>query len=111
MSKGVCDDCSVVASKKSFQANLRASTFLARSAAAAMLASAMLVSTTSGIAAQGAEGATSGDGLRAAPISVTATRNPMEAFSVPGQVTVKGAEDIADESPASLDDLFDDIPA
>lgn len=75
-----------------------------------MLASAMLVSTTSGIAAQGAEGATSGDGLRAAPISVTATRNPMEAFSVPGQVTVKGAEDIADEIPASLDDLFDDIP-
>ncbi len=48
--------------------------------------------------------------VRAAPISVTATRSPMKAFDVPGQVTVKGAQDIADEIPASLDDLFDDIP-
>lgn len=48
--------------------------------------------------------------VNAAPISVTATRTPMEAFSVPGQVTVKGAQEIEDEIPASLDDLFDDIP-
>lgn len=49
-------------------------------------------------------------GVRSAPISVTATRSPMKAFDVPGQVTVKGAQDIAEEIPASLDDLFDDIP-
>ena len=48
--------------------------------------------------------------VRAAPISVTATRTPMEAFSVPGQVTVKGAREIADEIPAALGDLFDDVP-
>jgi len=49
-------------------------------------------------------------GSRVAPISVTATRTPMEAFSVPGMVTVKGAEEIADEIPSNLGDLFDDIP-
>ncbi len=47
---------------------------------------------------------------RVAPISVTATRTPMEAFAVPGMVTVKGAEDIAEEIPSNLGDLFDDIP-
>lgn len=51
-----------------------------------------------------------GAAVDAAPISVTATRTPMEAFSVPGQVTVKGAEEIENEIPASLDDLFSDIP-
>lgn len=48
--------------------------------------------------------------VRAAPISVTATRTPMEAFGVPGQVTVKGATEIADEIPGALGDLFDDVP-
>ncbi len=47
---------------------------------------------------------------RTAPISVTATRTPMEAFAVPGMVTVKGAEEIEEEMPANLGDLFDDIP-
>ncbi len=49
-------------------------------------------------------------GKRAAPISVTATRTPMEAFAVPGMVTVKGAEEIAEEIPSNLGDLFDDVP-
>lgn len=47
---------------------------------------------------------------RVAPISVTATRTPMEAFAVPGMVTVKGADEIAEEMPSNLGDLFDDIP-
>lgn len=47
---------------------------------------------------------------RVAPISVTATRTPMEALAVPGMVTVKGAEEIAEEIPSNLGDLFDDIP-
>lgn len=47
---------------------------------------------------------------RAAPISVTATRTPMEAFAVPGMVTVKSAEQIADEIPSNLGDLLRDIP-
>lgn len=49
-------------------------------------------------------------GDRVAPISVTATRTPMKAFSVPGMVTVKGADEIAEEIPSSLGDLFDDVP-
>lgn len=50
------------------------------------------------------------NGDRVAPISVTATRTPMTAFSVPGMVTVKDAETIADEIPSNLGDLFDDVP-
>lgn len=61
-------------------------------------------------AAQGAQEAGAVESIEAAPISVTATRTPMKAFDVPGQVTVKRAQEIADEIPASLGDLLDDVP-
>lgn len=52
-------------------------------------------------------GVSAGD---AAPISVTATRLPMEAFDVPGMVTVLNAEEIESQIPANLGDLLQDIP-
>ncbi|PCJ69131.1 MAG: hypothetical protein COA62_10840 [Rhodobiaceae bacterium] len=64
-----------------------------------------------GLLTGGAQTAQAADGAeRVAPISVTATRTPMEAFSVPGLVTVKGAQEIADEIPSNLGDLFDNVP-
>ncbi len=50
------------------------------------------------------------EAARVAPVSVTATRTPMEAFSVPGMVTVKGAQEIENQIPSNLGDLLDDIP-
>ncbi len=71
-------------------------------------ASALAISAAAVLVSTGAMAEEAGD--RVAPISVTATRTPMEAFAVPGMVTVKGAEEIADEIPSNLGDLFDDIP-
>lgn len=86
---------------------LRTSTSLTRFAAVSSLASAMLVGS---IAAGHAQDRAEGETVNAAPISVTATRTPMKAFDVPGQVTVKGAREIEEEIPTSLDDLFDNVP-
>ncbi|MBL4766265.1 MAG: TonB-dependent receptor [Rhodobacteraceae bacterium] len=82
---------------------LRATTmFMPATLGAALLAGLLTGGAQPALAADGAE--------RVAPISVTATRTPMEAFSVPGMVTVKGAREIADEIPSSLGDLFDNVP-
>jgi len=43
-------------------------------------------------------------------ISVHATRNPLRAYDVPGQVSVVGQEAIEDLNPSSLSDIFDRIP-
>lgn len=68
------------------------------------------MASVAGIQSAPAQDAQEAEAERMAPISVTATRTPMEAFSVPGMVTVKGPEEIADEIPSALGDLFDDIP-
>ncbi|HBM87578.1 MAG: TonB-dependent receptor [Parvibaculaceae bacterium] len=70
--------------------------------------SAIAISSAAVLVSTGAMADDAGD--RVAPISVTATRTPMEAFAVPGMVTVKGADEIAEEIPSNLGDLFDDIP-
>ncbi len=82
---------------------LRATTmFTPTTLGVALLAGLLTGGTQPAQAADGAE--------RVAPISVTATRTPMEAFSVPGLVTVKDAQEIADEIPSNLGDLFDNVP-
>ena len=43
-------------------------------------------------------------------ISVYATRNPIEAFDYPGQVTVVGKDVIEDFNPSTLADIFDAVP-
>lgn len=91
-------------------AALKGTTALHRIGSAVPLAAATLAMALGSASAQDAESTGTSTAVRSAPISVTATRSPMEAFSVPGQVTVKSAQEIADEIPASLDDLFDDIP-
>ncbi|WOF74869.1 TonB-dependent receptor [Parvibaculaceae bacterium PLY_AMNH_Bact1] len=70
--------------------------------------SALAISGAAVFVSTGAMAEDAGD--RVAPISVTATRTPMEAFAVPGMVTVKGADEIAEEIPSNLGDLFDDVP-
>lgn len=98
----VSDTCKSKNMDTGLAAHLRGTTMLAGVAVAAMIAGAPAK-------AQEAETA-SGEGARTAPISVTATRTPMEAFHVPGQVTVKGAEEIENAIPSALGDLFDDVP-
>jgi len=89
-----------------FIAALRGSTALRHIGGRATLATALVLCAVGSAHAQEAPE----KAVRAAPISVTATRTPMKAFDVPGQVTVMGAEEIADEIPASLGDLFDGVP-
>ncbi|MEZ5897755.1 MAG: TonB-dependent receptor [Parvularculaceae bacterium] len=43
-------------------------------------------------------------------ITVYATRNPIEAFDYPGQVTVIGKDVIDDFNPSSIADIFDAVP-
>ncbi len=63
-------------------------------------------------AASPAEVAASGEGaaVRLAPISVTATRGPAEAFSYPGMVTVVGSEEMDTMMPSSPDDILRWVP-
>ncbi|GAA6156750.1 TonB-dependent hemoglobin/transferrin/lactoferrin family receptor [Pyruvatibacter sp. HU-CL02332] len=89
---------------------LKSTTALHRFGGAAPLAMATLAMALGAANAQESDSTQAPTTVRSAPISVTATRSPMKAFDVPGLVTVKGAKEIADEIPASLDDLFDDIP-
>ncbi len=95
---------------KGFAEKLRASTALRSFGGACSIAAAAVVLTAGTAFAQSSKSSAGTTSVRSAPISVTATRTPMKAFNVPGQVTVKGAEQIENEIPASLDDLFDDIP-
>ena len=95
---------------KSFSARLKASTALRSIVGASSFAVAALAISIGTAQAQDVDQSTTSESVRSEPISVTATRTPMRAFNVPGQVTVKGPEQIENEIPASLDDLFDDIP-
>lgn len=69
---------------------------------------------TSGVFAQGAGEKDSADGpIRLAgidTITVYATRNPIEAFDYPGQVTVIDKDVIDDFNPSTLADIFDAVP-
>lgn len=93
-----------------FVSRMKTSTALKSAGSACSVAATAMLLTVGSTHAQDADAAAADASVRAAPISVTATRTPMKAFSVPGQVTVKGAEQIENEIPTSLDDLFDDIP-
>ena len=48
--------------------------------------------------------------IRLAPISVTATRNPIRAFEYPGMVTVTDREQILAAQPSTTDDLLRSVP-
>lgn len=50
------------------------------------------------------------DLIRLAPISVTATRNPIRAFEYPGMVTVTGRDRILTTQPSTADDLLRSVP-
>ena len=93
-----------------FSDQLKTTTALRGLGGVSSIAAAALALTMGAAQAQDADDSGAATSVRSAPISVTATRSPMRAFSVPGQVTVKGAEQIENEIPTSLDDLFDDIP-
>tara|TARA_R110002167_G_scaffold31600_2_gene103731 strand:- start:338 stop:2431 length:2094 start_codon:yes stop_codon:yes gene_type:complete len=45
-----------------------------------------------------------------APVSITATRNPIKAFDYPGMVTVIGREEIDTSQPSTPDDLLKLVP-
>lgn len=84
---------------------------------AAGLFTAMALATgtiAAGAAAQTAgaqDGASQGTAtVRLAPVSVTATRGPVETFSYPGMVTVVGAEEIDRLTPSSPDDILRWVP-
>ena len=47
---------------------------------------------------------------RLQPITVTATRNPIDAFSFPGMVTALGRAEIETRQPSSPDDVLKMIP-
>lgn len=44
------------------------------------------------------------------PISVTATRNPIEVFDYPGMVTVVGEEEMRTLQPSTTDDVLRQVP-
>ena len=48
--------------------------------------------------------------IRLAPISVTATRNPLESFEYPGMVTVIGRREILARQPSTPDDILRFVP-
>lgn len=48
--------------------------------------------------------------IRLAPISVTATRNPLASFEYPGMVTVIGRSEIQARQPSTPDDLLQFVP-
>ena len=48
--------------------------------------------------------------IRLAPISVTATRNPLESFEYPGMVTVIGRREIQARQPSAPDDILRFVP-
>ncbi len=48
--------------------------------------------------------------IRLAPISVTATRNPLESFEYPGMVTVIGRREIQARAPSTPDDILRFVP-
>jgi hemoglobin/transferrin/lactoferrin receptor protein len=50
------------------------------------------------------------DARRLQPITVTATRNPIDAFSFPGMVTALGRAEIETRQPSSPDDVLKMIP-
>ena len=51
-----------------------------------------------------------GELIRLAPISVTATRNPIRAFEYPGMVTVIGRDQIRAAQPSNADDVLRSVP-
>jgi hemoglobin/transferrin/lactoferrin receptor protein len=72
----------------------------------------VLVSASPIQAADNENGAPTGapDGDHLEPISVTATRNPIEPFDYAGMVSIVDQEEIRARQPSSLDDVLSDIP-
>ncbi len=54
--------------------------------------------------------AAAGTARKLSPISVTATRNPIEVFDYPGMVTVVGEEDMRTLQPSTPDDVLRQVP-
>jgi len=74
--------------------------------------SAIIVTSASGLAAaQDARPAAGDEGVRyVPPVSITATRNSIEAFEYPGMVTVRDRRAIHDRQATSPDDLLRSVP-
>lgn len=74
----------------------------------AMASVGVLALVGSPVRAQSAAGTETAESL--APISVTATRNPIESFDYPGMVSVIGRDEMNRNQPSTLDDLLRDVP-
>lgn len=74
-------------------------------AAFAVLAACAAAAPAAGETGDGGDGATA-----LPPISVTATRNPVEAFEYPGMVTVLGPREIRARQASTADDLIGAMP-
>ena len=74
--------------------------------------SAMIMTAAAGLAsAQDAAPSGSDKGLRyVPPVSVTATKNPIETFEYPGMVTVRDRRSIQDRQATSPDDILRTVP-
>ena len=69
-----------------------------------------LVAATAGAQSAGDSTTAPADATRLQPITVTATRNPLDPFSFPGMVTVLDGPEIQDRQPSSPDDILSLIP-
>lgn len=77
-----------------------------RGAAALAAAAAGIAAAAAGAARAEADGAT----VVLPPISVTATRNPVEAFEYPGMVTVVGRRELQERQASTPDDILRFLP-